>query len=219
MNKLIPSGSREIIANSQITLKTFSKLGSALFVSVIGLQTGFSIKNHSKNSVLAFVIDSIMSISGVAVMLLLLILDKSINYTSLLGILCGALTSTLGLSSICERIGNRSENAVMGYGCSYWLVVILVVFFAQLFARRCTDNPKSISKQQEIHSQIYSELMLIGLIALSGNILENIKSASLSFGTTTCILMVGLIVGYGFKKASKKTSYHPGVSMLSELWD
>ena len=39
MNLLIPEGNREIIANAQSTLKTFSKLGTALFVAVIGLQT------------------------------------------------------------------------------------------------------------------------------------------------------------------------------------
>ena len=128
MNKLIPNESREIIANAQSTLKTFSKLGTALFVSVIGLQTGFSIKNHSKESVFAFLIGALMSVSGVAVMLLLSLLDKSINYASLLGILCGALTSTPGLSSVCERISSGSENAVMGYGCSYLFGVILVVF-------------------------------------------------------------------------------------------
>ena len=75
MNKLIPNESREIIVNTQSTLKTFSKLGTSLFVSVIGLQTGFSIKNHSKNSMIAFSIGSLMSISGVAVALLLSFLD------------------------------------------------------------------------------------------------------------------------------------------------
>ncbi len=104
MNKLIPNGSYEIIANAQSTLKTFSKLGTALFVSIIGLQTGFSIKNHSKSSVLAFVIGSLMSLSGVAMMILLSLLDKSISYSSLLGILCGSLTSTPGLSSVCELV-------------------------------------------------------------------------------------------------------------------
>lgn len=205
MSKLIPYENSEIIINAQSTLKIFSKLGTALFVSVIGLQTGFSIKKHSKDSMLAFVIGSLMSLSGVAVMLLLSILDKSINYASLLGILCGALTSTPGLSSVCERIGNGGENAVMGYGCSYLFGVILVVFFAQLLARKCTDNSKSISQQQEIKSKIYPELILISLTALSGNILGNIKLASLSFGTTACTLMVGLLVGYGFIKISKKS--------------
>ena len=129
MNKLIPNESREIIVNAQSTLKTFSKLGTALFVSVIGLQTGFSIKNHSKSSMLAFVIGTLMTLSGVMVMLFLSLIDKSINYYSLLGILCGALTSTPGLSSVCELIERGNESAIMGYGCSYLFGVILVVFF------------------------------------------------------------------------------------------
>ena len=209
MNKLIPNESREIIANAQSTLKTFSKLGTALFVSVIGLQTGFSIKNHSKESVFAFSIGALMSVSGVAVMLLLSLLDKSINYASMLGILCGALTSTPGLSSVCERISSGSENAVMGYGCSYLFGVILVVFFAQLFAKRCTDNSRSISQQQEPQSKIYPELILICLTSLLGNILGNIKIASLSFGTTACTLMMGLFVGYIFRKSSKPSLISP----------
>ena len=139
-------------------------------------------------------------------MLLISLLDKSISYATLLGILCGALTSTPGLSGVCEMVGNDSESAVMGYGCSYLFGVILVVFFAQLFARRRSDNPtKSISQQQEIKTKIYPELILICLTALLGNIIGSIKIASLSFGTTACTLMVGLIVGYGIKKASKKS--------------
>ena len=204
-NNLIPNESPEIIANAQSTLKTFSKLGTALFVSVIGLQTGFSIKNHSNNSVFAFIIGSIMSLSGVAIMLLLSHLDKSISYASLLGILCGALTSTPGLSSVCEQICNGSENAVMGYGCSYLLGVVLVAFFAQLLSRRHTDEIHRIPTQQEVKSKIYPELILICITALLGNILGNIKITSLSFGTTACTLMVGLILGYGIKKTSKKS--------------
>ena len=60
MNKLIPNESREIIANAQSTLKTFSKLGTALLVSVIGLKTGFSIKKRSINSMWAFLIGTLV---------------------------------------------------------------------------------------------------------------------------------------------------------------
>jgi len=205
MNKLLPNGSSEIIANVQNTLKTFSKLGTSLFVSVIGLQTGFSVKTHSKNSILSFTIGSLMSLSGAAAMLLLSLLDKSIGYSSLLGILCGALTSTPGLSSVCELIGNNGESAVLGYGCSYLLGVILVVFFSQLFAEKHTDDKIQNSPQQDIKSKIYPELILICLTALFGNILGNIKIHFLSFGTTACTLIVGVLVGYIFRKASKKS--------------
>ena len=203
MSKLIPNGNSEIIVNARSTLKTFSKLGSSLFVSVIGLQTGFSIKKHSKKSLLAFGIGAFMSLSGVATMLLITLLDKSVSYASLLGILCGALTSTPGLSGVCEMIGRDSESAVLGYGCSYLFGVILVVFFAQLFAEKHTDNKIQSSPQHDIKSRIMPELVFICLTALCGNILGNIKFASLTFGATTCTLMAGFLVGYIYCKISK----------------
>lgn len=209
MNKLIPNGSNVIIVNAQSTLKTFSKLGSSLFVAVIGLQTGFSIKNHSKNSVLAFVIGALMSLSGVAMMLLIFLLDKSIGYSSLLGILCGSLTSTPGLSSVCEMIGSNSDSTVLGYGCSYLFGVILVVFFAQLFSEKHINNKAQSSPQRDIKSKIYPELILICLTALFGNILGNFKIHLLSFGTTACTLMVGLLIGAIFCKTSMSSQFSP----------
>lgn len=203
MIKIIPNGNSEIIANAQSTLKLFSKLGTALFVSVIGLQTGFSIKEHSKDSTLAFLIGALMSLSGIATMLLISFLDKSISYASLLGILCGALTSTPGLSGVCEMLGKDSESAVLGYGCSYLLGVILVVLFVQLFTKKHTNNKVQSTPQPNIKSRITSELVLICLTALCGNILGNIKVASLTFGTTTGTLLTGLIIGYIYCKTSK----------------
>lgn len=100
MNKFIPEENTYIILDAQSNMKIFSKLGTSLFISVIGLQTGFSIKNNSKSSMIALIIGSMMSISGVGIMLLISILDKTISYPSLLGVLCGALTSTPGLSSV-----------------------------------------------------------------------------------------------------------------------
>lgn len=203
MIKIIPNGNSEIIANAQSTLKIFSKLGTALFVSVIGLQTGFSIKKHSKDSMFAFLIGALMSLSGVATMLLISLLDKSISYATLLGILCGALTSTPGLSSVCEMVDNDSESAVLGYGCSYLFGVILVVLSVQLFTKKHTNNKVQSTHQPGIRSRITPELVLICLTALCGNILGNIKVASLTFGTTTVTLLTGLIIGYIYCKTSK----------------
>ena len=203
MGKLIPNENSEIIVNAQSTLKIFSKLGTALFVSVIGLQTGFSIKMHSKDSMFAFLIGSLMSLSGVATMLLISLLDKSISHASLFGILCGALTSTPGLSGVCEMVGNNSESAVLGYGCSYLFGVIFVVLFVQLFTKKHINNKVQSVPQSDIKSRTTPELILICLTALCGNILGNIKIASLTFGTTTGTLITGLLVGYIYCKTSK----------------
>ena len=40
------------------------------------------------------------------------IVDTNIDKSILSGMLCGALTSTPGLSAICESIGINSENAI-----------------------------------------------------------------------------------------------------------
>lgn len=220
MNFLIPEKNFEITANAQSTLKTFSKLGTSLFVSVIGLQTGFSIKNNSKRSILSFTAGALMSISGVMVTLLISVLDKTISYPSLLGILCGALTSTTGLSSVCELMRDGSENAVLGYGSSYLLGVMLVVFFAQSFSRRKMESIIQYNPQQDVKSKVSPELILIGVTALGGNILGNItiEPLTLSFGTTASTLMVGLVFGYVFcKKANPNSISIKGLNTFRNL--
>lgn len=198
MNKLIPNTYIDIISNAQSTMKIFSNLGTSLFISVIGLQTGFSIKNNYKGSLISFTIGILMSVSGVMVMLLISALDQTISYPALLGILCGALTSTPGLSSVCELIGSNSEEAVLGYGCSYLIGVLLVVLFVQIFTQRSpkqnsVQNPKVIGT-----SKIYAELITVCITALLGNVLGNIYiyPLNISLGSTVCTLTVGLIVGY-----------------------
>ena len=204
---IIPEGNSEIIINAQSSLKTFSKLGSSLFVSVIGLQTGFSIKNGTKNSIISFAIGVFMSISGIMVMLIISMLDKTIKYSSLLGILCGALTSTPGLSSICELVENESEYAILGYSCSYLLGVILVVIFAQLSSQKNTENNLQHDLTCDAKNTIYPEILLICITAIGGNIIGNINiiPLTISFGSTASTLIIGLIVGYVVLKNKQRT--------------
>lgn len=192
----------ELITNAQSTMKSFSRLGTSLFVAVIGLQTGFAIKNNSKSSLLAFLIGVIMSISGVMLTLLISTIDEAISYSSLLGILCGALTNTPGLSSVGELMTSGSEDAVLGYGCSYLLGVVLVVFFVQLFARNTKkkedNNPRNTAPQ----SKIYPEIILISTTALLGGLLGSLRipCLNISIGNTASTLLIGIILGYAVNK-------------------
>ena len=161
MVMLIPKENSEIISNVQATMKTFSKLGTSLFVSVIGLQTGSSIKSNSKSSLIAFSIGALMSLSGIVTMLLISAFDKTISYPSLLGVLCGALTSTPGLSGVCELINSGSEEAVLAYGCSYLPGVILVVFFSQILSRKDQKIKEQTSHDQNIKSKIHPSRICI----------------------------------------------------------
>ena len=194
----------EIILNAQSTMKIFSKLGTSLFVSVIGFQTGLTIKSNSISSVIAFVIGSFMSMSGITVMMLIYAVDKTISFSSLLGVLCGALTSTPGLSCVCELLETGSEKAVMNYGCAYFLGVVLVVLFTKVFSNNTKKGETRAEVSRYIQSKIYPEFMLICIVSLLGNIIGGIKIACLNitFGTTSSLLIVGLIVGFICSKAS-----------------
>lgn len=188
----------ESIETIQTSMKTFSKLGSSLFVSVIGIQTGLSLKHKSKESLIAFLIGGLMSIFGGLTMLIISVLDKTLSLPSLLGILCGALTSTPGLSSVCERINVNAAEATWSYGCSYLFGVVFVVLFVQLLSKK-TETKKCQNHDHIIENKQNScyELLLISVVSLIGGILGSIDIPFLDFslGNTACTLLAGLIVG------------------------
>lgn len=206
--QLIPDTYIGLIENAQNTMNIFSKLGTDLFVSVIGLQTGFSIQKHLRGSFIAFIIGGLMSISGMITMLFISSLDKTMNFSSLLGILCGALTSSPGLSSVCEKNNVDTEAAVLGYGCAYLLGVTLVIFFTQLFSRSVIPCKNGETKPQG-SNQINSTLILITITALLGEIIGNIRIPFLQckIGNTASILEVGLVVGFLFQKRMKNSFF------------
>lgn len=200
MNHLVSDIYTETISDIQSTMKAFSTLGTSLFVSVIGLQTGFSIKNNSKSSMIAFLIGVLMSVSGVVVMLIVSVLDKTISYSTLLGVLCGALTSTPGLSGVCELV--NGEEAVWGYSCAYFVGVLSAVLFAQLFVLKIFQQNTTQTSKNIAPSKISPDLILICLTALLGNVICNAFTHLLSIplGSTACILLIGLIIGFIVKK-------------------
>ncbi len=191
----------ETVSGAQRSMETFSKLGSSLFVSVIGLQTGASVKSNSKGSLISFAIGAFMNICGVMLMLLISAFDSSVSHTSLLGVLCGALTSTPGLSSVCELIESGSEEAVCGYGCSYLFGVLFAVLFAQLLSRNMHCGKPEPNDSTVPASKIYPELILISIAALSGNILGSIRIPflNISIGNTAGTLLTGSLAGYVVK--------------------
>lgn len=206
MGILIPEAYSEILAAAENTLQILSKVGTSLFVSAVGLQAGRSSGNGSRKSAIAFAIGALMTISGILTMLLLSLLDKSIRHASLLGILCGALTNTPGLSCVCELLGSESGYAVWGYGCAYLPGVLLAVFFAQLCSEKPRNDPAESLPAEPAKARCGSELFLVSGIALLGNLLgtKKILSSAPVFGTTACTLVAGWIVGTVLSRKTKR---------------
>lgn len=199
---LMPAEGAEAISDVRKALQAFSTLGSSLFVSVIGVQTGLFTRRHSRNAPAAFAVGALMTVAGTAVMRLIAALDPGIPYASLLGVLCGALTSTPGLSGVCERLGGGGEEAIWGYGCAYLPGVLLTVFFAQFFSRGKAGQKTQAEPPQAVPNHMGRALLLVCTVALAGNLLGSAEALFLptSFGSTAWALTAGLAAGAVLRK-------------------
>ena len=200
---LLPQAADVSSINS--TMNIFSRLGSSLFISVIGLQTGFSVKNKSPGVLRAFAIGVIVSLSGVMAMLCLRVVDQNTSDATLWGVLCGALTSSPGLSNVCELIDGGGDEAVWGYGCAYLFGVLVAVMFTKtIIPKGCGSIASKFPSPIQKHS--HTELVLVCFTALPGNILSTVLSSlsNISVGATFCTLTVALFVGYIVKRNFSK---------------
>ena len=182
----------------EIALSNYSKLGSSLFSAVIGINAGYGINRKSvKRSILYFSLGAVTVFAGIVSAKLIASLDGDINKSVLAGILCGALTSTPGLSSVCEMENINSELATIGYGVAYLFGVIGVVLFVQMASRKspvdsCCDKNRQGSKCNGIEG-----LAVVCLVSVLGQIvgLLNIPVLRFSLGTTGGTVICGIISG------------------------
>ena len=112
-------------------LSLFSSLGTSLFVSAIGIATGVSIDKNIKNSFKSIAVGVLMVVAAFLSMNIISIIDENITTSKLLGTLCGALTTTPGLSSACELKGVNATEAILGYGHAYIGGVLFTILFVQ----------------------------------------------------------------------------------------
>ena len=183
----------------QWSMNFLSKLGSALFVSAIGLSAADSVVERGKASAFfSFLFGAMMVGSGIVTMKLIGYIDPDIEPSLLLGILCGALTSTPGLTSVCDTDGVVPELAVIGYGCSYLFGVIGVVLFVQLILKKRNGKAENSPKHKNVVEVHQTETLIpIGLSIVLGSIVGEWKAPffDLSLGTAGGILCVAMMIG------------------------
>ncbi len=200
----------------QTNIKFFSSFGTALFVSVIGITTGYSLDIKRRKDMKAALIGSLMVISAFITMKLISVLDTDISISKLLGSLCGALTTTPGLSAASELKSIVAEEATLGYGCAYLLGVVFTVLFVQITTRKSTKifEDKVCTEKSNSNKVALGGLVQIGFAVLIGRLLGNIKILDFSFGNSGGMLCIGVAIGliiktyFSEKIASQKTLSH-----------
>lgn len=181
-------------------MKMFSALGTSLFVSVVGLTAGYALHGKTKGKLLSTTVGMLMVASSFAAMRIVSQLHIGISDSDLLGVLCGALTSSPGLSAVCEKASVVPEEAALGYGSAYLFGVIITVLTVQIITRK--DQPKAENgNSTEVQSKnraLFGGLVQIGAVIVFGRLLGalTVPYIDFSLGNAGGILCAGVVIGY-----------------------
>ena len=194
------------------TYSFVSSLGTALFVTAVGLIAGPKFfRNFNKKSIGYIFMGVIVILSGALITLLIVLIGK-VDKNMAVGLMTGALTSTPGLSAAKEVAGDLGESAVTaGYGIAYLFGVLGVVFFVQLMPRfekvdMEKEKEKIIAAGEVNIKKVNGKLVKIDtfdifpfvMTVALGMILGSFKIPGINFslGTSGGTLIMGLIVGH-----------------------
>lgn len=132
-------GGTEIVLFSETSKELFSlvsKLGTALFVTAVGLIAGPKFFRSFNRETLKYILMGVTVIllgTGLTVLLVALS-GGGLSASMAAGLLTGALTSTPGLSAAKEVAADPNQ-VTAGYGIAYIFGVLGVVFFVQLMPK------------------------------------------------------------------------------------
>ena len=178
-----------------------SSLGSSLFISVVGINTGYGlVGSFRKKHIFFLFVGIVMTLSSFFLMKLIDIADSDIDSSLLLGIFCGSVTSTPALSAACESVSDNTFMVPVGYSISYLPAVILTVMFVQSVFGKGREQkigvyaPKFRGKERKKNSDL---ILQIALSAFIGVVLGEISfpGTEFSIGSSGGFLAAGVLVG------------------------
>lgn len=208
-------GGRQIVLYDDTfsaNLKFLSSIGTALFVSVIGISSGYQLAERKSKKAWAFFFIGVVGIlANFALMNLVVFLDKGMDREVMYGIFCGAITSTPGLAAVCDNIGTNAPLAVGGYGISYLFGVLGVVLFVQIASRKSentTSHQTTICESPEEKRTVFSACKDVAVVIVTGCFLGafTIPYVNLSLGASGGMLLSGLVIGYICARRKRKIS-------------
>ena len=130
-------GHQVVLWSSAIKSKfaTVSNIGTALFVTAVGLIAGPKFFRSFNKKTLSYIILGVIIISiGAITAIVFSLLDKNLSPDMAVGLLTGGLTSTPGLSAA-KEVSKNPDAVVAGYGIAYTFGVLGVVLFVQLLPK------------------------------------------------------------------------------------
>ena len=202
-----------------------SSIGTALFVTAVGLIAGPKFFRSFNKSTLAYIVLGIIIIAiGAVTAILFAVFDKNMSSSMAVGLLTGGLTSTPGFSAGKEvamaldeaakaagEISNLEADVTAGYGIAYTFGVLGVVLFVQIVPKILKiDMAKERENFQAANQVVIPEpkkalsaIDPFGFFAFTlaialGCLIGSIKIPGINFslGNSGGCLIGGLIVGH-----------------------
>ena len=209
-------GGHEIVLYNTETLKPLfgliSNIGTALFVTAIGLIAGPKFFRSFNKKFLSYILMGVAIIATGFIMVVVAVKVFDIEPAMASGLLTGALTSTPGLSAAKEAVGSEAEALVTaGYGIAYLFGVFGVVLFVQLMPRilrvDIAKERKNFVAANTLEMKPFTakvkrmdplNFFAFVFTVAFGMILGSIKIPGINFslGTSGGTLIAGLIVGH-----------------------
>lgn len=188
-----------------------SNIGTALFVTSVGLIAGPKFFRTLNRKSLAYVLMGVIVIAiGAISAIVCTLLDPNLSADMAVGLLTGGLTSTPGLSAA-KEVAADADAVTAGYGIAYLFGVLGVVLFVQLmpkllkvdidkerenFVAAATVEVKTGEKQYKQLDPFgfFPFFLAIALGCIIGAI--KIPGINFSLGTSGGTLVAGLILGH-----------------------
>ena len=189
-----------------------SNIGTALFVTAVGLIAGPKFFRSFNKSTLAYILLGVIIIAlGAGTAILFTIFDKNMSSSMAVGLLTGGLTSTPGFSAGKECVQAIEADVTAGYGIAYTFGVLGVVLFVQLIPKILKINMQDEVAHFKAANQItipepkgkltaiepfgfFAFFLAVSLGCLIGSI--KIPGINFSLGNSGGCLIGGLIVGH-----------------------
>lgn len=196
------------ISEYESHMKFFSAFGTALFVSSIGLSNGSIFSCRRWNDCKSALIGSLMIFSAFATMRIISVVDNGISVSKLVGSLCGALSTTPGMSAACESENLVSEEITLGYGCTYLFGVLATVLFTQITTRKTKMDIESSCVKAECYdnNSALSGLIQISSTIILGRLIGAIEIFDFSLGNSGGMLCSGITIGLFVKQVLPQKS-------------
>ena len=188
-----------------------SSIGTALFVTAVGLIAGPKFFRTFNRKSLAYIVMGIVVIAvGALTAIVLVLVDPNLSSEMAVGLLTGGLTSTPGLSAA-KEVAADADAVTAGYGIAYLFGVLGVVLFVQLVPKILKVNieeerknfvaanaitikpPKGKLKVLESFG-FFPFFLAIALGCLIGAV--KIPGINFSLGTSGGTLVAGLLIGH-----------------------